>query len=172
MSGSQMENEPQPTREEAVAKLAELIQDIRIAMLTTVGSDGRLHSRPMATQDAAFTGEVVFLTSEASGKVDDIREDQEVNLSYSDAKHTYVTMCGQASISNDRAFIGALWSPMYKAWFPEGPADPSIRILRVRIEQAEYWSSSSNALVRNAQVLTRAITGGKTPVGEHARVDL
>ena len=38
------------SREEAVKRIGELIKDIRIAMLTTVASDGSLHSRPMATQ--------------------------------------------------------------------------------------------------------------------------
>lgn len=34
----------------ALRELWTLIGDVRIAMLTTVGTDGRLHSRPMATQ--------------------------------------------------------------------------------------------------------------------------
>jgi general stress protein 26 len=112
------------------------------------------------------------LTGADSGKVEDIREDQEVNLTYSGEKHLFVTMMGRAVISNDRALIAALWSPMYKAWFPDGATDPSIRVLRIKIEEAEYWSASSNSIVRNFEILARAATGGKTPVGEHARITL
>jgi general stress protein 26 len=166
------QEEAVPTREESIEKLAELIKEVRIAMLTTIGTDGKLHSRPMATQETPFAGELLFLTSAESGKVDDIREDQEVNVTYSDAKHTYVAMTGHAVISNDRALITALWSPMYKAWFPEGANDPSIRVLRVQVKQAEYWANSSSAIVRNFEILARAATGGKTPVGDHARITL
>ena len=33
-------------------KLYELIKDVKIAMMTTVDTDGTLHSRPMYNQDA------------------------------------------------------------------------------------------------------------------------
>ncbi len=159
-------------RDEAIAKVAELIKDIRVAMLTTVSSDGSLHSRPMATQNTPFNGEIVFLTSENSGKVDEIKQDAEVNLCYSDAKSSYVTLSGRAAISNDRALINALYEPSYKAWFPEGPSDPTIRVLRIKIDQAEYWDAPSSAILRKVQVLARAASGGKTTVGEHAHVTL
>ena len=159
-------------RDEAIAKVAELIKDIRVAMLTTVSGDGSLHSRPMATQNTPFNGEIVFLTSENSGKVDEIKQDAEVNLCYSDAKSSYVTLSGRAAISNDRALINALYEPSYKAWFPEGPSDPTIRVLRIKIDQAEYWDAPSSAILRKVQVLARAASGGKTTVGEHAHVTL
>ena len=160
------------SRDEAIAKIADLIKDIHVAMLTTVSPDGSLHSRPMATQNTPFNGEVVFLTREDSGKVDEIRQDAAVSLCYSDAKHAFVTMSGRATLSADRALIAALWTPEYKAWFPEGESDPTIRVLRVRIEQVEYWDAPSSAIVRKVQVLARAATGGKNPVGEHAHVTL
>ena len=81
-------------------------------------------------------------------------------------------MSGRASLSNDRALIAALWTPSYKAWFPEGQEDPRIRVLRIRVDQAEYWDAPASALVRNVQILARAATGGKTPVGDHAKVSL
>ena len=164
--------QPVQSREEGIEKIASLIKDIRIAMLTSVGEDGALHSRPMATQEKPFTGELLFLTREHSGKVNEIRHDAEVNLTYVDAKHTFLTMSGRASIENDRALIDELWNPMYKAWFSEGKEDPEIRILRVSVERAEYWDAPSNALVRHAKILARAVSGGKTPVGEHATVTL
>ncbi|WP_158615330.1 pyridoxamine 5'-phosphate oxidase family protein [Acidipila sp. EB88] len=166
-AGEEIEN-----REEAIDKIAGLIKDIHVAMLTTIHADGTLHSRPMATQNTPFNGEVVFLTAEHSGKVDEIKQDAEVGLCYSDAKHAFVTMRGRATLSDDRALIAALWNPLYKAWFPEGESDPNIRVLRVKVEQAEFWNAPASAVMRKVQVLTRAATGGKTPVGEHAQVSL
>jgi len=156
--------------EEGIDRIAGMIKDIQIAMLTTVGADGTLHSRPMATQRTPFNGELLFLTGEDSGKVHEIEQDSEVALTYVDPKHTFLSLSGRASLSNDRGLIGELWNPSYKAWFPEGKDDPGIRVLRVRVEQAEYWEAPSNAVVRNVKILARAVTGGRTPVGEHARV--
>ena len=45
------------------AKLAELLKKFRIAVLTTVDSDGTLISRPMAVQEAEFDGDLWFLPS-------------------------------------------------------------------------------------------------------------
>lgn len=166
------ETVPVVSREEGIAKIAELIKDIQMAMLTTVSPEGPLHSRPMATQQTPFEGELLFLTGEDSGKVHEIEDDAEVALTYVAPKHTFLTLSGRASILNDRGLIERLWNPSYKAWFPEGKEDPNIRVLRVVVDQAEYWDAPSNAIVRNVKILARAVTGGKTRVGEHARVTL
>ena len=163
---------PVLSREEGIAKIAELIKDIQIAMLTTVGTDGPLHSRPMATQQTPFDGELLFLSGGDTGKVHEIEDESEVALTYVDPKHTFLTISGKASISDDRDLIAKLWNPTYKAWFPQGKEDPNIRVLKVRVEQAEYWESPSNAVLRNVKILARAVTGGKTKVGDHARVEL
>lgn len=163
---------PVLNRDEGIAKIADLIKEIQIAMLTTIGTNGPLHSRPMATQQTPFDGELLFLTAEDTGKVHEIQDDAEVALTYVDPKHTFLTLSGRASISNDRALIETLWNPTYKAWFPQGKEDPKIRVLRVTVEQAEYWEAPSNAVLRNVKILARAVTGGKTRVGEHAKLAL
>ncbi len=161
-----------PTREESIRKISDLIHGIRIAMLTTTGTDGSLHSRPMATQEKIFDGVLWFLTGLHSGKIYEIRSDAEVALTYVDGKHTFLSLSGRATVSTDRAKIEELWNPMYEAWFPQGKDDPEISVLRVDVDRAEYWDAPANAIVRNVQILARAITGGKTPVGDHATVSL
>lgn len=47
-------------RNEHIKKLGELITDIKFAMLTTVEQDGSLRSRPMATQQVEFDGDLWF----------------------------------------------------------------------------------------------------------------
>ena len=50
------------SRAGSIYKVRELLQDMRIRMLTTVQADGTLHSRPMAMQQAPFDGEPWFFT--------------------------------------------------------------------------------------------------------------
>lgn len=156
----------------ALKKIDGLIKDIRIAMLTTAGPDGTLHSRPMATQKSEFTGELWFLTRDDSGKVFDIQHDANVSLTYADGKNTFVSLSGRARVSRDQAKIDELWNPMYMAWFPQGKEDPEIRVMRVTVDTAEYWDAPSNAVVRNFQILLAAVTAGHVKVGENEAVTL
>lgn len=157
--------------EPGLKKIAELLKGIHIAMINTVAADGSINARPMAMQDKAFDGTLWFLTRASSSKVDEILQDQHVTVTFtntSDAK--FLTLKGRATISQDRSRINELWSPMYKAWFPNGPTDPEIAVLRVDVHEAEFWQASSSSLVRSIKYIAAAVTGGKTSVGEAGHV--
>ena len=157
---------------EGFQKIGELIKDICITMMTTAAPDGSFDSRPMATQKTGtFDGTVWFLTRQESGKVQEIEQDAHVSLVYADPSNSkYVAAKGRARISSDRSKIHELWNPMYKAWFPEGEDDPSIVILSVEIEEAQYWEASSSKLILGMKYLAAAVTGGKVDVGESGKV--
>jgi general stress protein 26 len=157
---------------EGLKKIGDLVRGIRMAMLTTQAPDGSFDSRPMATQEIEdFDGTVWFLTQAGSGKLEEIADDSHVSLIYSDSANAkYVTVKGFASVSRDRTKIHEMWNGMYKAWFPEGEDDPSIRVLRVNVTEAEYWEASSSSLVRGAKYLAAAVTGGKVDIGEAGKV--
>jgi general stress protein 26 len=157
-----------------VKKLAELIKDIKVAMLTTVAPDGKIHSRPMMTQDTEFDGVLWFFTGVSTSKVHEIETDQHVNVTYANPeKQHYVSVSGRAQILSDRRKAEELWNPMYKAWFPGGLDDPDLRLLRVEIESAEYWDSPSSAVAHIAGLAKALLTGKRADsVGEHETVKL
>lgn len=160
------------TREEAIAKLIDLIKDIKFAMLTTIEGE-YLRARPMATQETEFDGTLWFLTSSKTHKVEEVRQDNRVNVAYAAPDdNIYVSVSGRAEVVHDRAKIEKLWNPMYKAWFPEGLDDPSICLLRVDVERAEYWDSSSSTLVQMAGFLKALATGKEAKGGENEKIDL
>jgi len=158
-------------------KIAELVKGIRMAMMTTVSADGSLSSRPMAVQeleeDEPFDGSLWFLTRADSTKVEEIGEDQHVGLTFAEPDdNKYISLKGRARVNQDRSRIKQLWNPMYKAWFPAGEDDPDIAVLRVDIEEADYWEASSSKLVMRAKYLAAAVTGGSVPVGESGHVEV
>ena len=137
------------TRTEHLEKLYELIGEIGIAMLTTAGADGALRSRPMATQVAKTGGHLWFFTAADAGKVDEIQHEHHVNVSYAaPGSDRYVSVCGVANVVHDGAKIKKLWQPSMRPWFPEGPEDPNLALLDVRIEEAEYWDHTSSKMVQ------------------------
>ncbi len=160
-------------RQEAIKKLNDLINVIDFAMLTTVDTDGVLRSRPMSTQEAEFDGTLWFFTSDKTHKVEEIERDNRVNASYAEPEdNVYVSVSGTASISKDRAKMEELWNPILKAWFPEGLDDPNICLLRVDVEQAEYWDSPSSTLVQVVGFVKALATGQRADGGENKKINL
>jgi general stress protein 26 len=155
-----------------VAELAELLADLRIAMLTTVGADGAFHCRPMAMQEATFDGELWFFTAQSTHKVEEIRAHPGVSLAFVSSRESlYVSVTGQAEVVIDGARMRELWRPAYKAWFPQGLDDPDLALLRVRVERAEYWRSHASATVVGGLIKAIA-TGQRAEVGEHRELRL
>jgi len=161
------------TREEAIVKLNDLIKDIDFAMLTTVDTDGVLRSRPMSTQEAEFDGTLWFFTSDKTHKIEEIEKDNRVNLSYAaPSDNAYVSVSGTAEIVKDKAKMEELWNPILKAWFPKGLDDPTICLLKVTAEQAEYWDSSSGTIVQVVGFVKAMVTGQRADGGENEKINL
>lgn len=159
---------------ENIQKLGELIQDIRMAMLTTVDAEGNLRSRPMATQNEKFDGELWFFTKSDSPKAKEIEADQKVNVVYTEPKRSlYVSVSGTATINRNREKMKELWNPLYKAWFPEGLDDPTIALLNVVVDQAEYWDTPDSKVVQLVG-FAKAILTGKSykGSGDHEKISL
>jgi general stress protein 26 len=133
---------PKTERDQAIRKLAELIGEIRVAMLTTVTEDGALWSRPLLTQRARFDGDLWFITKAESAKVREVQQHRRVSLSYAKPEaNAYVTVAGTAQVVSDPKKAEELWDASYQRWFPGGPSDPDLALIRVSAERAEYWEA-------------------------------
>ena len=88
-------------------KLYALIKDIKFAMLTTVDAQGHLRSRPMGTMEAEQDGHIWFCTALDSAKIEELRREHRVNLSYA-APHDnrYVSVSGVARLVDRMATLG------------------------------------------------------------------
>lgn len=163
----------QADHNENIRKLGEMIKEIKFAMLTTAEPDGTLRSRPMATQATEFNGELWFFTAASAPKVDEIEQDHHVNLSYAAPdKNLYVSVSGKARMVRDKQKAEELWNPAYKAWFPKGLDDPDLALLKVSATQAEYWDSSSSAVVHLVGFVKALATGARYHPGENEKIDL
>ncbi len=157
--------------QDGIEKIRALTKDIRICMMTTAGPDGSFDSRPMETLRTDPDGRFWFLTHSGSEMAAEIIKDAHVSLIYAEPKDsTYLVVKGRATISRDDSMIAELWSPMYKAWFPEGQHDPSIALLQVEITEGQYWEASSSKLLVRAKYLAAALTGGKAPVAVTGKI--
>jgi len=131
-----------------IAQLNELIRGIDIAVLTTVRPDGTLHSCPMASQPADDSGVLWFLSNNNTEKVEAVRTYQRVNLAYIDhAAQRYISVSGYCELVRDAGLVKRLWHPNYSAWFHGGAEDPGLILLKVDVQQAEYWDAANSRMV-------------------------
>ena len=160
------------TRQASIEKFKKLTESIDFCMLTTING-GKLRSRPMSTQEMDENGELWFFTSDETHKVDEIEKDDRVNVAYAKPDdNTYVSVSGSGSISRDRQKIEELWNPILKAWFPEGLDDPHLCLLKVSVEEAEYWDSPNSTIVQLYGFVKAMVTGESAKGGEHGKVSL
>src|SRR5829696_307208 len=159
-------------RNASIEKLKGMLEDIDFCMLTTIDG-GKLRSRPMSTQELGENAELWFFTRDNTHKMDEIAADNRVNVAYSKPDdNTYVSVSGSASLSKDRAKMEELWSPILKAWFPDGLEDPNICLLKVDVEEAEYWESTSSTIVQLAGFVKAMVTGQEADYGDHGKVKI
>jgi general stress protein 26 len=157
-------------------KLWEMVKDIRFAMFTTRHANGHLHSRPMTTQNRRDDegDSVWFFMARSKESVQDLQADPQVNLAYVDGgADTYVSVSGTAEVVEDETKKRELWNKATEAWFPNGPADPEVALVRVRITHADYWDVKANKLVQLYAMAKAAVTGRPpSDLGEQGRVKM
>ena len=157
---------------QAFNKLRQLVEEIDIAMITTVTHDGALHSRPMVTRELSDDGHLWFFTADNSGKAHDLAEEQSVNVSYADSSvQRYVSITGNATIVHDAVRARELWEPHLNRYFPRGLDDPHLALIDVRVETAEYWdfSPEQSGSIKEHPANQENRDGGR---GDHTRVDI
>lgn len=133
---------------QAIARLNDLLRGMDTAILTTIRPDGSLHSCPMASQGASDDGAFWFISSSKSEKVEAVRTIQRVSLCF--ANHVgnhYVSVSGFCELVRDSETAQQLWNPNYKSWFPGGLEDPDLVLMKIVVQQAEYWDPAQSRMV-------------------------
>jgi len=165
-----MTQTPDAARDEHVAKIARLIADTQVCMFVTADAEGRPMSRPMAVQEVEFDGDLWFFTRAKGRKVEQIGRDARVNVAFSSNK-SWVSVTGEAEVVRDVEKGRALWNAGISAWFPDGPDDPDLVLLRVRADGAEYWDTPGGTVVSVLSFLKSRATGKPYRI-EDEKVDL
>ena len=157
------------THDDDVATVAGLIKDAKIAMLTTVGADGSLVSRPMGVQDVDFDGDLWFFADADSHKVHEIEAGSPANAAFADST-AWVSVSGPAEVVRDVAKNRELWGVTAEAWFPDGPETPGLVLVVLRGETAEYWHAKGGRLTTAFSLVKAKVTGERYDGGENETV--
>lgn len=157
--------------ENEAAHVHELIEGQRTAMLTTTHRDsGMLTSRPMTLQQADEDGTLWFLADAGSAAAGEIQAHADVNVAFT-KEGAWVSVAGKAEVRQDPAKARELWNEFAETWFQKEPEDPSVAVIRVDGETAQYWDSPGKAATVVEMVKAR-VTGDRPDAGESRTVDL
>ena len=159
-------------------KFYALVDDIKVAMMTTRRPDGHLESRAMATQKRATGADLWFVTAEGTAKLRDLAADPHVNLSYyKDDTREWISVSGVATVSRDRGKIHELYAPDWKFWFQaEGdprhgtPDDPRFVLIGVDVHAAVFLEVNKPKPIVLFELVKGWLTGQTPEIGETHRL--
>ena len=160
------------TDEAAKRKVHDLIGQATFAMMGTYDARGNAHSRPMVAVSHGGD-ELWFFTRADSRKVDELRRDGRILLDYAGGGHqSYVSLVGRAEVIRDSAKARELWAEPVRTWFPDGPDDPEIALVRVEVDSAEYWDAPSSTMVHAYGYVKARLTGEPPSPGDVGHVEM
>jgi general stress protein 26 len=158
---------------EALKKLKELVEEIRICMFVTNTTGSHEHTRPMATIETEDNGTLWFYTDIRSIKVEEVNNQHTVHLVYAHpGKDSYVDVWGSAEIITDRQQVVDKWSPIVKAWFPDGVTDPNLALLKVQPYEAYYWEAKSGKMIEFLKMAASIVTGKRLAEGAEGALNV
>ena len=145
---------------EELEKLNELLKGFRFAMLTTRGDGDKLMAHPLTVQEAEFDGDLWFIIGRDASAVHHVARDSRVGVSFS-SNDAWLSLAGTAAVVDDTAKLRELWSPAVEAWFPDGPEDPKVTLLKVDALSGEYWDSPGGKVAALVALVKHKVTGEK-----------
>jgi general stress protein 26 len=158
---------------QALKKFKELIEEVKICMFITNTTGDDEHTRPMATIETEDDGTLWFFTDARSIKVEEVNKQRAVHLVYAHpGKSTYLDVWGSAEIVTDRQQVIDKWSPIVKAWFPDGIADPNLALLKVQPYEAYYWEAESGKMVEFFKMAASIVTGKRLAEGTEGSLNI
>lgn len=135
------------TAQNHISRVWDIVEKVRVGMLTTQFSGG-LRARPLEARVDRDAGIIWFVTDVRGAKDEEIGAAHDIGLVFSDeGDHAYLSITGRAFVIHDTAKAKDIWRKTDDTWFPDGPDDPNVRVLRIEPVTAELWDGPSSAAV-------------------------
>jgi len=158
---------------EAVAKLKELAENMRVCMFCTRLTSSPFSTRPMGISEVDEEGKLWFLSAVDSTKNFEILQDEKVHLIFSNPSSSqFLSVYGEADIYTDEKSIEKAWTPLAKAWFLEGKDDPALTVIRVYPLDVHYWDTKDGKMISLIKIAAAALTGATMDGGVEGQLTL
>lgn len=131
---------------EAIPQIAALLNKIDICLFATRGDGGELHARLMSNNSQVeWDGDSWFFAPSDGRLVAELESDPTAVTAYRAAEgYTFVSVSGSAEIETDPELKKTFWLEELERWFPNGPEDPNVSLIRLTAEHAEWWGEQGD----------------------------
>ena len=148
------------SQDEAIAKIKELAEDIKICMFFTQLSVRPIPTRPMSVQEVDDKGNLWFISSAKSNKNFEIKHDEDVQLVFSkNADAHFLSIFGKAVIYKDKAHIDEVWTPIAKTLFEEEKNEPDVTVIKIASAEDYYWDTKEGKMITMLRWAAGAVVG-------------
>jgi general stress protein 26 len=151
-------------------RIWEIIEKAGICMMVTRFAGG-LRGRPLEARPNRDENTIFFLTDVRGLKDDEIENDAHVCLTFVyQPEKVYLSISGKASVSRDADCARQLWNDEQQVWWPGGPSDENVRVVRVNPSLGEIWDGPASAATAAFEFAKARATGSKPDLGENRKV--
>lgn len=128
------------SKQDNIDRVWDIIEKVGVCMLATQFGGG-LCARPLEAMPDRDAGLIFFVTDIHSAKEIEARPD--VGLAFiGSSDNAYLSITGGASVTRDPDKTKAAWRNTDEVWWPGGPTDPDVCLLRIEPATAELWDGS------------------------------
>ena len=158
------------SKKDSIGRVWDIIEKVGVCMLTTQFVGG-LRARPVEARPDRDAGLIFFVTDIHSAKEDEIEATADVGLVFIDSSNNaYLSITGRASVMRDAEKTKAVWRKTDEVWWPGGPNDPDVCLLRIEPFTAELWDGPASAAVTAFEFAKARLTGEEPDLGEIRKV--
>jgi general stress protein 26 len=130
----------------AIPQIAALINEIDICLFATRSADGQLHARPMSNNgQVEWDGQSWFFAPTDGRLVAELRADPTAVAAYrAEEGFAFVSVSGRVTIETDQELKQRHWLDDLERWFPNGPTDPNVALIRLDADEAQWWTEDGD----------------------------
>jgi general stress protein 26 len=152
-----------------IERVWDIIEKVEVCMLATQFAGG-LRARPTEARPDREAGLIFVVTDVDSAKEDEIEAASDVCLVFIDPNDkAYLSITARADVMRDSAKTMAVWRKSDELWWPGGPTDPTVCLLRIEPLTAELWDRPASAVAAFESAKAR-LTGTAPKLGENRKV--
>lgn len=131
---------------EAIPEIAALIKKIDICLFTTSADSGQLHTRPMSNNgQVGWEGTSWFFAPGDGRLVAELEAESQAVAAYrAGDSYDFISISGRATLETDPELKERYWLPDLERWFPNGPGDPNVTLIRLDAEHADWWTGEGD----------------------------
>jgi general stress protein 26 len=158
--------------ERTESRIWELLETTGAGMLTTLFGGG-LRARPLEPRPDRAGGHIYFITDVRGLKDDEIEAAPDVCFTLINAQDkAYLSITARAEVLRDPVLAAKYWRKSDNVWWPGGPEDKYVRVLRLAPLRAELWDGPADPNVVRHEFAKARATGGKPNLGENRKVTI